>query len=225
MTYPTTSPATATGAAWGSATTLVPDAATAVPSAANGGVTDHGLVYTYHIPRSGVDWNSDPPLQVSAADFIREFQAFCNPGKYPVGNSAYFTSTIAGFAAYCTAESDHFSGHGAPAVTAAAVAAWQDSHQIPGLSAPGPLTLRVTLMQQASDFNNIMALPFTSARAEAFLRRLPARRRRPRPSTSCPTARTRSRPTPRASISCCPATRPGGWPPTRSVTSTWRRWS
>jgi peptide/nickel transport system substrate-binding protein len=172
VTYPTTSPATATGAAWAAATTLVPDAAAQVPSVANGGITDGGLVYTYHI-RPGVDWNSSPPRQVTAADFIREFKAFCNPGQYPVGNSAYFTSTIAGFAGYCTAESSHFSGKDAPAVTAANVAAWQNSHPVSGLAAPSTLTLRVTLTQPASDFNNIMALPFVSARPASYDAYLP----------------------------------------------------
>jgi hypothetical protein len=75
VTYPTTSPATAPGAAWARATTLVPDIAAQMPTAANGGVTGNGLVYTYHL-RSGVEWNSSPPRQVTAADFIREFQAF-----------------------------------------------------------------------------------------------------------------------------------------------------
>jgi len=37
-------------------------------------------VYTYQL-RSGVDWNSSPPRQVTAADFIREFQAFCTLGE------------------------------------------------------------------------------------------------------------------------------------------------
>jgi peptide/nickel transport system substrate-binding protein len=172
VTYPTTSPATASGAAWARATALVPDVATQVPTAANGGVTGKGLVYTYHL-RSGVDWNSSPPRQVTAADFIREFQAFCNPGQFPVGNSAYFTSTIAGFAGYCAAESKHFTAKGAPPVTAAAVAAWQDTHQISGLSAPNALTLRVTLTQSAGDFNNIMALPFVSARPAEYDAYLP----------------------------------------------------
>lgn len=172
VTYPTTSPTTATGSAWNSATSLVPDIATQVPTAANGGVTDGGLVYTYHL-RQGVDWNTSPPRQVTAADFIREFQAFCNPGQFPVGNSTYFTSTIAGFASYCTAEAGHFSGKGAPAVTAAAVTAWQNAHQISGLSAPSPLTLRVTLAQPAGDFNNIMALPFVSARPSEYNAYLP----------------------------------------------------
>src|SRR5579863_6895770 len=172
VTYPTTSPATASGPAWARATGLVPDVATQVPTAANGGVTGGGLVYTYHL-RQGVDWNSSPARQVTAADFIREFQAFCNPGQFPVGNSTYFTSTIAGFASYCAAESKHFTGKGAAAVTAAAVAAWQNTHQISGLSAPSPLTLRVTLTQPAGDFNNIMALPFVSARPAEYNAYLP----------------------------------------------------
>jgi peptide/nickel transport system substrate-binding protein len=58
-------------------------------------------------------------------------------------------------------------------VTAAAVAAWQDTHQISGLSAPGALTLRVTLTQPAGDFNNIMALPFASARPAEYDAYLP----------------------------------------------------
>jgi peptide/nickel transport system substrate-binding protein len=120
-----------------------------------------------------VYWNSAPPRQVTAADFIRDFKAFCNPGQFPVGNSTYFTSTIAGFGSYCSAESSHFSGNGAPAVTAGAVAAWQDGHQISGLSAPGPLTLRITLTQPAGDFNNIMALPFVSARPAEYDAYLP----------------------------------------------------
>jgi peptide/nickel transport system substrate-binding protein len=172
VTYPTTSPATAAGVTWAAATELVPDVAAKVPSMANGGITDHGLTYAYNL-RSGVDWNSSPPRQVTAADFIREFKAFCNPGRYPVGNLAYFSSTIAGFASYCAAESSHFSGRSAPAVTPAAVAAWQDSHQIAGLSAPGTLTLRVRLVQQAGDFNNIMALPFVSARPAEYDAYLP----------------------------------------------------
>jgi len=98
---------------------------------------------------------------VTAADFIREFQAFCNPGQFPVGNSTYFTSTIAGFSSYCNAEAGH-SKHAK--VAPANVAAWQNSHPLSGLSAPSPLTLQVRLTQPASDFNQIMALPFVSAR-------------------------------------------------------------
>ena len=169
LSYPTTSPPTASGTAWTRSTTLVPDMATQVPSTANGGISGNGLVYTYHI-RSGVDWNSSPPRQVTAADFIREFQAFCNPGQFPVGNSTYFTSTIAGFSSYCNAEAGHFKH---AKVTPANVAAWQNSHPITGLSAPSPLILQVKLTQPASDFNQIMALPFVSARPQEYDAYLP----------------------------------------------------
>src|SRR4029077_12780760 len=67
--YPPTSPATAPGGAWARATTLVPDIAAQVPTAANGGVTGNGLVYTYHL-RSGVEWNSIPPRPVVDNNFF-----------------------------------------------------------------------------------------------------------------------------------------------------------
>ena len=171
ISYPTTSPTTTSGAAWAEANALVPDIATDVPSVANGGITDGGLLYTYHI-RPGVDWNSTPPRQVTADDFIREFKAFCNP-TYPVGNVTYYNSTIVGFSSYCTAEDNYFSAKGTPSATAASVAAWQNSHTIAGLSAPNTLTLQVKIVQPASDFNNIMALPFVSARPVEYDKYLP----------------------------------------------------
>ncbi|MBO0775742.1 MAG: ABC transporter substrate-binding protein, partial [Actinobacteria bacterium] len=171
LSYPTTSPTATSGPVWTKGTTVVADAATQVPSASNGGISNGGLTYTYHI-RKGVDWNSTPPRQVTAADFIREFKAFCNPSS-PNPAPAYFTSTIKGFASYCNGETSHFSGKHAPSPTPASVAAWQNSHTISGLSAPNPLTLQVTLAQPASDFNNIMALPFVSARPAEYDKYLP----------------------------------------------------
>ena len=58
-------------------------------------------------------------------------------------------------------------------MTPAAVAAWQGSHPVSGLSAPSPLTLQVRLTQPASDFNDIMALPFVSARPQEYDAYLP----------------------------------------------------
>jgi peptide/nickel transport system substrate-binding protein len=164
VSYPTpTTPLTSTsGPAWKKSTTVVPDAATELPTRANGGISANGLVYTFHI-RSGVMWNTSPPRQVTAADFIRGFKAFCNPVA-PVGNVLYYQSTIAGFTSYCDAENAHFSAKPAPAGTAANIAAFQNSHTISGLSAPSPLTLKITLTEPASDFLSIMAVPFNSAR-------------------------------------------------------------
>jgi peptide/nickel transport system substrate-binding protein len=164
VSYPTpTTPLSGTsGAAWTKATTVVPDVATELPTKANGGISANGLVYTFHL-RSGVMWNTSPPRQVTAADFIRGFKAFCNPAA-PVGNVLYYQSTIAGFTSYCNAENAHFGAKPAPAESAANIAAWQNGHTISGLSAPDPQTLKITLTQPASDFLSIIAVPFNSAR-------------------------------------------------------------
>jgi peptide/nickel transport system substrate-binding protein len=166
LSYPTLPYSGLTGAAWTKLTTPVADVATEVPTKANGGISANGLVYTFHI-RPGVMWNSTPPRQVTAADFVREFKAFCNPAS-PVGNETYFESTIAGFSQYCNAESAHFSGKGAPKATAANIAAWQNGHSISGISAPDSMTLKFTLTEPASDFLYIMAMPFDSARPAEY---------------------------------------------------------
>lgn len=171
VSYSTTSPTVTSGTAWTKGTTVVADMATQVPSISNGGITNNGLTYTYHI-RQGVEWNSTPPRQVTAADFIREFKTFCNPSS-PNPAPSYFTSTIEGFNSYCSSETSHFGAQNAPKPTAANLAAWQDSHTISGLSAPNSLTLQVKLMQPASDFNNIMALPFVSARPAEYDKYVP----------------------------------------------------
>jgi peptide/nickel transport system substrate-binding protein len=162
VSYPTVPVTSTSGPAWQKAITVVPDMATEVPSVANGGITDHGLVYTFHI-KPGVDWDTSPPRQVVADDFIRQFKAFCNPVA-PVGNVLYFDSTVSGFTSYCDAEAGYFSAKHAPAPTAAAITGFQNSHTISGMSAPSALTLQIKLTQPASDFLNIMAMPFASAR-------------------------------------------------------------
>ncbi|HEY6311108.1 MAG TPA: ABC transporter substrate-binding protein [Streptosporangiaceae bacterium] len=164
LAYPTEDYTNTSDAGWTADVTPVPDLATVVPSAANGGITNGGLTYTFHI-KSGVDWNTTPARQVTSADFIREFKAFCNPapGGF-VGNSAYYTSTIAGLNTYCNNELAYFTNTKTHPGTAANIAAFQNSNNISGLSAPDPLTLQITLMKPASDFLYMMAMPFASAR-------------------------------------------------------------
>src|SRR5581483_10808038 len=55
--YPTVPALTASSAGWTTDTTPVADMATTVPSTANGGITNGGKTYTFHI-KPGVDWNS-----------------------------------------------------------------------------------------------------------------------------------------------------------------------
>jgi peptide/nickel transport system substrate-binding protein len=167
LSYPA-SPATQTsGPAWTKATTPIPDVATAVPSTSNGGITNGGKTYTFHI-KPGVQWDSSPARQVVADDFIREFKAFCNPapGGF-VGNIGYFQDTIAGLKSYCDKETAFFAKK-SNAPTAANITKFQNTNTISGLSAPSSSTLQVNLIQPASDFIYLMAMPFTSARPAEY---------------------------------------------------------
>jgi peptide/nickel transport system substrate-binding protein len=163
LNYPA-SPSTSTSSpAWKKATTPVPDVATVIPSTSNGGITNGGKTYTFHI-KPGVDWDSTPVRQVAAADFIRQFKAFCNPAPGGlVGNTGYFEDTIAGLRSYCDKETAFFA-KSSNKPTASNIAKFQNTNTISGLSAPTSSTLQVNLIQPAADFLYIMSMPFTSAR-------------------------------------------------------------
>ena len=160
--YQTVPYSSTSGAAWTTDTTPVADAATTVPTAANGGITDGGKVYTFHI-KPGVMWDTTPARQVTADDFIREFKAFFNPVS-PVGNPGYYESTISGLTAYANAETAFFANAKKEAPTAANIAAFQNSHNISGIKAVNSSTLQFTLSSPASDFIYMLAMPFASAR-------------------------------------------------------------
>jgi len=173
LTYPTVFDPTLTSPGWKTDTTPVADIATEVPSTANGGITNNGDTYTFHI-KPGVDWNTTPARQVTSTDFIREFKAFCNPapGGF-VGNLAYYSSTIKGLSGYCAAETAFFANPKKHPITAASVAAFQNSHTISGLVAVSPSVLQFNLIQPASDFLYMLAMPFASARPQEYDNYLP----------------------------------------------------
>ena len=135
--------------------------ATEVPTTANGGITNGGKTYTFHI-KPGVDWNTSPARQVTSADFVREFKAFFNPVS-PVGNPVYYKTTIAGLTAYANAETAYFAKK-SNAPTAANITNFQNTHKISGITTPNTSTMQFTLIAPASDFLYMMAMPFTSAR-------------------------------------------------------------
>jgi peptide/nickel transport system substrate-binding protein len=159
-----------TSPGWTTDTTPVADAATEVPTTANGGVTDGGKVYTFHI-KPGVDWDTTPARQVTADDFLREFKAFFNPIS-PVGNPVYYTSTIAGMQQYDNAETAFFAHIKSP--TPAQIANFQNTHNISGIKVLNSSTIQFTLIQPASDFLYMMAMPFASARPVEYDSYLPA---------------------------------------------------
>jgi peptide/nickel transport system substrate-binding protein len=172
LSYKTVPATSTTSAAWKESTTPEPDVATVVPSTSNGGITDNGTTYTFHI-KPGVDWDTTPVRQVTADDFIREIKTFCNPapGGF-VGNIDYYEATIKGLTSYCNAETKFFASK-SNAPTASNIANFQNTHTISGLSAPSSLTLQVKLVQPASDFLNMMAMPFASARPVEYDKYVP----------------------------------------------------
>jgi peptide/nickel transport system substrate-binding protein len=147
---------------------IAADAATEIPTAANGGITDNGTVYTFHI-RPGVMWNTSPARQVTSQDFEREFLAMCNPVQ-PVGNPLYYTQTIKGMSEYCSEYQAAFV-HTTP--TPANLTAFQTGHSISGISTPNPMTIQFKLNAPAYDFLNILAMPFASARPAEYDQYLP----------------------------------------------------
>jgi peptide/nickel transport system substrate-binding protein len=162
VSYPTVPAASTSSAAWTTDTTPVADAATEVPTTANGGISGNGTVYTFHI-KQGVDWNTTPARQVTSQDFLREFKAFFNPVS-PVGNPVYYTSTIKGMQAYDNEETAYFANTKAHPPTAANIANFQNTHSIAGISTPSSSEIQFTLMAPASDFIYMLAMPFASAR-------------------------------------------------------------
>lgn len=161
VSYPTVPADTTSSAGWTTDTTPVADVATVVPTTANGGITDGGKTYTFHI-KAGVDWDSTPARQVTSQDFLREFKAFCNPVS-PVGNPTYYDAAIVGMTSYCNAETAYFAKK-SNSPTAANIANFQNSNNISGITTPNSMTIVFHLTSSISDFLYMMALPFTSAR-------------------------------------------------------------
>lgn len=132
-----------------------PDVAQEIPSAQNGGVSQDGRTYTIKL-RTGVLWNTNPAREVTAQDFVRGIKRVCNPAK-PSGGKAYYTETIVGMSAFCKGYG------GVDPKSASAMAAYQNGHDVAGLTAKDDKTLVIKLTQPASDFTNILALEFAAA--------------------------------------------------------------
>jgi ABC-type transport system substrate-binding protein len=143
---------------------VVPDIATTIPTAANGGITDGGKTLTVHI-RPGVKWDTTPARQVTAGDFVREFKMLCNPSS-PVGAPGYFTNTIVGMAAYCA-------GFAKVPGTVAGIAGYVNSHPLAGVVATSSLTLTFHLLSPTPDFLYILTMGFCSARPVEYMSYVP----------------------------------------------------
>ena len=142
----------------------VADLAIEVPTRENGGVSADGLSYTFHL-RRGVLWDSHPAREVTAHDVVRAFKLFCNPVS-PVGAPMYYTGTIAGMADYC-GRFAHVPG------TVAAIRDFVTTHDLEGVRAADDFTVVFRLRTRASDFLNLVAMPFASPVPVEYLDTLP----------------------------------------------------
>lgn len=142
----------------------VPDAATAVPTTSNGGITNNGTTYTFHI-KPGVDWQTGAP--VTSTDFIRGIARVCNPVK-PFGALAYWDDAIVGFKSFCDGEQKL-------SASASAIGNYVKNNmgKISGMSAPNSSTLVFHLLRPESDFLNVLALADASAVPASYLKYVP----------------------------------------------------
>jgi peptide/nickel transport system substrate-binding protein len=132
----------------GKTTTVVPDIATALPTASS-----DGLTYKITI-KTGVKWDTTPARQVTAADEVRGIKRMCNPVQ-PFGGIPDFETLIVGFSDFCTAY-----GKVDPKSTAAQLAAYQNSHDITGVKVDpsNPQTVDITLVHPAAYFVDMLSL-------------------------------------------------------------------
>jgi peptide/nickel transport system substrate-binding protein len=140
-----------------SALVPVPDVAAGTPTVAGGGLSPDGLRYRIRL-RPGVQWDTDPPRPVTAGDFIRGFKRMCNPVA-GAGAIAYYTSTIQGVAEFTEGYRRAFAGR---SPSAAELAAYQNAHEIAGLSTESHDVLVIDLVRPANDMLNILAMMFAS---------------------------------------------------------------
>jgi peptide/nickel transport system substrate-binding protein len=146
------------------ANTPVPDVAAEMPTKANGGISADGRTWTIHL-RAGVRWNTTPAREVTAQDFVLGLKRLYNPVS-PVGAPGYYADTIVGMRSYC----DGFAKVGQDA---ASIKGYIQSHNVAGLRATDARTLVIHLQEPASDFANILAMPFASAAPVEYLASVP----------------------------------------------------
>jgi ABC-type transport system substrate-binding protein len=124
-------------------TTIIADMATEVPSVANGGITNGGKTYIFHI-RPGIKFAPPINREVTAADFVYSFQRMMSLPTAPA--KGYYTG-IVGLQAFLNGK----------------------AKTITGYKATGPDTLEVDLQKPIATFLNIMEMPFGAPVAKEWV--------------------------------------------------------
>jgi peptide/nickel transport system substrate-binding protein len=149
----------------GQVTNPVPDLATEMPTAGNGGISADGKTYTIKI-RQGAKWDTSPARQITAADEVRGVMRTCNPIQ-PFGGIPDFNDLIVGYSTFC-------SGFAKVAHTPAAIAAYMDKTPLPGVVATDASTVTFKLTHPASYFVGMLTLSAFSPAPVEINQYLPA---------------------------------------------------
>lgn len=143
----------------------VPDMATEIPSASNGGISADGLTYTIKI-RPGIKWNTAPARAVTAADMVRGVMRTCNPAQ-PFGGLPDYQDLIVGFKTFC----DGFAKVGS---TAPAIAAYMNKTALPGVVATDDSTVTFKLVHPAAFFADMLTMSAFAAAPVEYNQYVPA---------------------------------------------------
>jgi len=124
-------------------TKIIADMATEVPTVANGGITNGGKTYIFHI-RPGIKFAPPVSREVTAQDFVYSFQRMMSLPTAPA--KGYYTG-IVGLQAFLDGK----------------------AKTITGYKATGKYTLEVDLEKPIATFLNIMEMPFSAPVAKEWV--------------------------------------------------------
>jgi len=124
-------------------TKIIADMATEVPTVANGGITNGGKTYIFHI-RPGIKFAPPVNREVTAQDFVYSFQRMMSLPTAPA--KGYYTG-IVGLQAFLNGK----------------------ARTITGYKATGKYTLEVDLEKPIATFLNIMEMPFSAPMAKEWV--------------------------------------------------------
>ena len=124
-------------------TKLVADMATDVPSVANGGITNGGKTYIFHI-RPGIKFAPPVDRECTAQDFVYSFQRMMS---LPTAPAKGYYAGIVGLQAFLDGKAKTISGY----------------------KATGKYTLEVDLQKPIATFLNIMEMPFGAPLAKEWV--------------------------------------------------------
>ncbi len=127
-------------------TQLVPDLATEVPSAENGGISADGKTYTFHL-KKGVKFAPPVNREVTAADFKYSFERMM---VEPLAPATFFYEGIVGATEFMDGK----------------------AKEITGYKVVDDYTVEITLKEPEGSFLLAMTMPFTSVLPEEWVKQV-----------------------------------------------------